>query len=146
MEIDWDSVFWGVVGIFSTCFVFFLQNRKKKSIKKNLKDLDLHLEYVSRLRGSQEYLFGMAFFAVFIVTFFISLGLLLPAAGRYFNTLLPYTWVGGLANALSMLFFMLAVIVSFVEALNFRDFSNFERTQARIEKKKAKLIEDLSNA
>ncbi|PYC27385.1 hypothetical protein DMO17_06495 [Aquipseudomonas alcaligenes] len=146
MEVDWNSAFWWLMGVAVTWIVFILQGRKKKAIRQRLRELDLHLEYVNRLKGSQEYLFGIAFFALFMVLFFISVGLMLPALGEYLLSILPFPLIAKLCNALSMMSFMLATIVAFTEALAFRDFSNIERTQQRIEKKRAKLQEDLNNA
>jgi len=146
MDIDWSNAFWWAMGVAVTLVIFFLQSRKKKSIRKSLRELDLHLEYVNRLQGSQEYLFGMAFFALFMVIFFIALGLMLPALGEYLHSILSFPLIPQLCNAFSMMSFILATVVAFTEALTFRDFSNIERTQQRIEKKRAKLQEDLSNA
>lgn len=123
-------------------FFYLLQSRKKKVIRQQLKDLDQHLEYVGRLRESEEYRLGMAFFFLFVVLFCISVGLLIPAIAKLFSS----PWVGTVSTFISFMLFLFAAIAALTEARSFRDLSNMERTTGRIERQRQKLQQKLEDA
>jgi hypothetical protein len=132
----------GFLSLVITWFFHVLQGRRKKAIRKQLEDIDLHMEYLDRLRSSDEYRLGMAFFFLFGVLFLIALGLLLPAVARS----LPFSWLGPVCSSLSFLCFLAAAMAAFMEAGSFRDLSNIERTTARIDEKRKKLLKKLEDA
>ena len=141
-ETLYGIVIGGLVSLLISWVFHFLQARRKKAIREQLKDLDFHMGYIGRLRESDEYRLGMAFFNLFAILFLIALGLMLPTAG----SLLSLDSVIPLTSFLSLFCFVAAAGMAYGEAVSFRDLSNIERTTARIEAKRKKLQEKLEDA
>lgn len=141
-ETIYGIVIGSVVSLVIAWFFHALQGRRKRVIRQKLKDLDFHMEYVGRLRESDEYRLGMAFFYLFTVLFLIALGLLLPAIAKH----TVFNWLAPVFSSFSLLCFLAAAITAFMEARSFRDLSNIERTKNRIETKRKKLQQQLEDA
>lgn len=133
----------GTVASFLITWVFHvIQGRRKKVIRKQLEELDSHMEYVGRLRDSDEYRLGVAFFWLFAILFLVAVGLLASALTK----IIPTPGLTSLFNFLSFSCFLAAALAAYFEAGSFRDLSNIERTTKRIEDKREKLKQQLEDA
>ncbi|MBM7124154.1 hypothetical protein ACFFJT_06800 [Dyella flava] len=126
--------------------LYILQNNRKKRIKEKIDELDLHMRYIQKIRKSSVELNRKAFMWMFTVLFCISGSLLLSLFAKMWSPKFSSGLVETIFSPFSLVLLMGAVIFSASEVIVYHDVSNFSRALERIENKKKKLADKLSNA